>query len=79
MTPRPRTVLTRHHQAVTADRLGAGLVSTASAGDPIEAFEAPGHRWVVGVQWHPERTAEVDPPAARFDAFVRAAELVPAR
>lgn len=76
----PQRVNSRHHQAVTEDRLGRGLVATARVGDLIEAFESDRHRWVVGVQWHPERTAEVDADAARiFEAFVRVAERAPAR
>jgi putative glutamine amidotransferase len=79
-TSAPHRVNSRHHQAVSAERLAPGLVATAWVGDLIEAFEAPAHRWVVGIQWHPERTAEVDAAAARiFEAFVRAAERVPAR
>lgn len=73
-------VNSRHHQAVTADRLAPGLVATASVDGLVEAFEATGHRWVVGIQWHPERTSEVDAAAARiFEALVRATERVPAR
>jgi putative glutamine amidotransferase len=59
-----------HHQAV--DRLGAGLVVTGRSPDGvIEAVETPpGQGWVVGVQWHPERTAAADPrQQAIFDAF----------
>lgn len=43
-----------HHQAV--DRLGDGLVVTGRATDDgiVEAVEAPQHRFVLGVQWHPE-------------------------
>lgn len=42
-----------HHQAV--DRLGTGLIATAfSDDDIIEAIESPRHKWVLGVQWHPE-------------------------
>ena len=53
----------RHHQAVPADAIGEGLVVNALAEDStIEGLEAPGHRWVLGVQWHPER----DEIAARF-------------
>jgi putative glutamine amidotransferase len=49
-------VNSRHHQAV--DRLGAGLVVTGRAPDGIiEAVEAPGERFVVAVQWHPEDMA----------------------
>ncbi len=73
-------VNSRHHQAVTPDRLASGLVASVEVDGLVEAFEAPAHRWVVGVQWHPERTSEVDPAAVRiFDGFVRAAERVPAR
>jgi putative glutamine amidotransferase len=43
-----------HHQGV--DRIGAGLeVTGVSVLDDLpEAIEAPGHRFVLGVQWHPE-------------------------
>jgi putative glutamine amidotransferase len=67
----PLTVNSRHHQAVTNDTLGRGLVPTASVDGLVEAFELADRRWVVGVQWHPERTSEVSPEARRiFDAFV---------
>jgi putative glutamine amidotransferase len=58
-----------HHQAI--DRLGDGLVVTGRADDgTIEAVErADG--WIVGVQWHPEDTADHDGDQQRlFDAFV---------
>jgi len=56
----PRTrVNCLHHQAV--DRLGEGLRVTARAVDGVvEALELPGAP-VVGVQWHPEMFAGVDP------------------
>lgn len=42
-----------HHQGV--DRLGKDLKVTAVAPDGmVEAIEMPGHRFVVGIQWHPE-------------------------
>jgi putative glutamine amidotransferase len=64
-------VNSRHHQAVTMATLGAGLVPTAVVEDLVEAFEASDRRWVVGVQWHPERASEVSPEARRiFEAFV---------
>lgn len=67
-------VNSRHHQAVTAETLGRGLTPTAMVDGLVEAFEATDRRWVVGVQWHPERTEEVSPEARRiFDAFVREA------
>ena len=59
-----------HHQAIGA--LGCGLVATARSGDGvIEAVELPGHRFVVGVQWHPEEMG--DPQL--FEALVEASRL----
>jgi gamma-glutamyl-gamma-aminobutyrate hydrolase PuuD len=49
-------VNSRHHQAVTHETLAPGLTPAAYSPDGlIEALESDGHRWVVGVQWHPER------------------------
>ena len=46
-----------HHQAVKS--LGRGLVATAHATDGlVEAFEDPSLPFYLGVQWHPERTAD---------------------
>lgn len=68
------TVNSRHHQAVTEETLGDGLVATVTVDGLVEAFELADRRWVVGVQWHPERTNEVSPEARRiFDAFVQEA------
>lgn len=57
----------RHHQAVLPDSIGPGLHSVGSADDHghalVEAMESASHRWVVGVQWHPER------PEAHKPAF----------
>jgi putative glutamine amidotransferase len=73
-------VNSRHHQAVTDGRLAPGLRATAHHDGLVEAFESSGHRWVIGVQWHPERTAEVDAAAARiFESFVREATRSPIR
>ena len=70
----PLTVNSRHHQAVTKDTLGRGLVATVVVDGLIEAFELEDRRWVVGIQWHPERTSEVSPEARRiFEAFVQKA------
>lgn len=62
-----------HHQAV--DRLGGGLVVTASTDDRVvHALEHEASRWVVGVQWHPEDAAADDPrQQALFDTVVRLA------
>jgi putative glutamine amidotransferase len=49
-------VNSRHHQGVTTEGLAAGLRVAAVGHDGlIEAMESLQHRWVVGVQWHPER------------------------
>ncbi|ETK37598.1 gamma-glutamyl-gamma-aminobutyrate hydrolase family protein [Microbispora sp. ATCC PTA-5024] len=57
-----------HRQAVR--RLGTGLIAVAWADDQIvEAVELQGHRFAVGVQWHPERGAD----NGLIEAFVDAA------
>jgi putative glutamine amidotransferase len=63
---------TYHHQAI--DRVGDGLRVVARHKDgTVEAVEALDRPWLVGVQWHPERTLE-DPATQRlFRAFVTAA------
>jgi len=44
-----------HHQAV--GRLGDGLKITSRHEDgTVEAIESTDDRWLIGVQWHPERT-----------------------
>jgi putative glutamine amidotransferase len=56
-----------HHQAITADRLAPGLrisavADHAGSGELVEGVESTDpHRWLVGVQCHPERT-ESSPP-----------------
>ncbi|MEW9550933.1 gamma-glutamyl-gamma-aminobutyrate hydrolase family protein [Nonomuraea sp. NPDC050783] len=61
-------VVAPHHQSVR--RLGAGLMAVAWAEDQIvEAVELRGHRFGVGVQWHPERGED----HRLFDAFMEAA------
>jgi len=73
-------VNSRHHQAVTADRLAPALRATVLHDGLVEAFESKEHGWVVGVQWHPERTPEVDEAAARiFSAFVAETTRSPIR
>jgi len=76
--PEPVLVNAFHHQGVTAADLAPGLVASAwadsSAGPLVEGLEAPGARFVVGVQCHPERTASTPPSFERlFRAFVDAA------
>lgn len=65
-------VSSAHHQAL--DRLAEGLVVTGRAPDGIvEAIEHPGGGWVVGVQWHPERTPDDPAHQGLFDALVEQA------
>ena len=64
----------RHHQAVTSDGIAPGLVPTAYSPDGlVEGLESPAHRWVVGVQWHPERDEVKDAFQALFADFIGAA------
>lgn len=62
-----------HHQA--NGRLGPGVRATAWSEDRvIEAIEADGAAFALGVQWHPERMCLRAPRQARlFAAFVTAA------
>lgn len=68
---------TYHHQAVTLELLAPGLqpAATTVAGPPIlEGITGEDHRWMLGVQWHPERFYELDTAHRRlFTAFVAAA------
>ena len=60
-----------HHQGI--DRLGDGLDAVGWSEDGlVEAVEtSSGDGWVLGVQWHPEMSADDDPvQQGLFDAFV---------
>ena len=64
-----------HHQAV--DRLGDGLRIVARAPDgTVEAIEpaSPSGRFVLGLQWHPERIVAHSPHLAIFQAFLDACD-----
>lgn len=64
-----------HHQAAGVLGDGLRLVGWSPDDGVKEAIEgtAPDH-FVLGVQWHPERTVDADPSSrALFSAFVRAA------
>jgi putative glutamine amidotransferase len=69
-------VNTYHHQGVDPMRLAPGFTPAAldaQADWLIEAYESPAHRWLLGVQWHPERTFEL--PAAHrrlWESFIEA-------
>jgi putative glutamine amidotransferase len=61
-----------HHQAV--ERLGRGLQAVGHAPDgTVEAIEARGPRFVVGVQWHVEGLVGQPRHRALFEALVAAA------
>jgi putative glutamine amidotransferase len=65
-------VSSSHHQAL--DRLAEGLEVTGRSPDGIvEAVEHHGGGWVVGVQWHPERTPNDPAHQGLFDALVEQA------
>jgi putative glutamine amidotransferase len=73
----PFDVNSRHHQGLTGNELSAGLLATAFATDGVvEALEAPGERFVLGVQCHPERPGEAPELARVFAALVAAARGV---
>lgn len=62
------TVSCSHHQAI--EDLGRGLLPTARSSDGVvEAVEAEGEGFVVGVQWHPEE----DGDTRLFVALIEAA------
>lgn len=66
-----------HHQAIR--RLGSGLRVVAHHEDgTIEAVESTERPWMIGVQWHPERS-QADATPRIFSAFVAAAREFRAR
>jgi len=63
-----------HHQAI--DRVGEGFVVIARAQDGvIEAIQRPGARFVLGVQWHPERCLDLPGQKELVARFVHECEL----
>ena len=63
---------TSHHQAI--NRVGEGLRVVAYAEDgTVEAVEDTDGRWLVGVQWHPERTPGNAATENLFREFIKAA------
>lgn len=57
------SVNTFHHQGMDLPSM-ASLFTPVAMAEPdswlVEAYESVHHRWVVGVQWHPERIFELD-------------------
>ncbi|GIM46283.1 gamma-glutamyl-gamma-aminobutyrate hydrolase [Collibacillus ludicampi] len=63
-----------HHQAVK-DVAPGFIVSAVSADGVIEAFESREHRFILGVQWHPENLWRKHPLFySLFSAFVDAVQ-----
>lgn len=60
-----------HHQAIKNIAKGFEVCATSSDGI-IEAFESNEHRFVVGVQWHPENMMRKDNESSNklFHAFI---------
>lgn len=73
---RELTVNTRHHQGITTEMVPEVLRVTAIAPDGVvEGVEGTSQRFLVGVQWHPERRADeyvYERSRPLFEAFVRA-------
>jgi putative glutamine amidotransferase len=67
-----------HHQAIKD--LGRNLKAVATAEDgTIEAVEATDRPWMIGVQWHPERTLEDEATRRLFASFIEAARALTER
>jgi len=69
-------VNTSHHQS--PKRVARGLVVNAVAADGvIEGLESPRHRFVIGVQWHPEFLYRRDDSSRRLlKAFLRRSKQI---
>jgi putative glutamine amidotransferase len=68
------SVNTFHHQGMDLASM-APLFTPVALAQPdqwlVEAYESRQHRWVIGVQWHPERAFELDPGHRRlWESFV---------
>lgn len=77
-------VNTFHHQGISPGDLAPLFVPAAVAAPDswlIEAYESPAHRWVRGVQWHPERDFELDDSHRRiWRSFLSACrDTIPSR
>ena len=74
--PEPLKVNSSHHQAVARPGEGLAVVAYSAEDNIIEAVEDPrAPQFVVGVQWHPERTFGLQASSrALFAAFVAEAQ-----
>lgn len=67
-------VNSRHHQGLRAEHVAPGLRITAVTADGVvEGIEAMGGRFLVGIQFHPERPGEVPELFGIFRLLVDAA------
>lgn len=67
-------VNSRHHQGLRAEHVAPGLrVSAVAADGVVEGIEAADGRFLVGVQFHPERHGEVPEMVGIFRLLVDAA------
>jgi putative glutamine amidotransferase len=67
-----------HHQSV--DRLGDGLRACARTEDGVvEAVESERHRFVLGIQWHPERVVDLPLGRRLFSGFMKEARAYASR
>jgi putative glutamine amidotransferase len=64
-------VNSNHHQAVASAYFPSDYVVTALSDDGIiEAMEYSGERFILGVQWHPERIDNEEHKKAIFEYFI---------
>ncbi len=74
--PPEGAVHSHHRQAVVdAGRLRVCARSDRASGQLIEAVDLPGERFYLGVQWHPERTAQRSLGQGLVQALVEAAKV----
>lgn len=71
-------VNTFHHQGLDQATM-APLFTPSAVAQPdewlVEAYESRSHRWVIGVQWHPERVFELaDEHRRLWDSFITACQ-----
>jgi putative glutamine amidotransferase len=70
-------VNSRHDQGLREAQKAPSVLASAYSEDfLIEAIESLSHKWVIGVQWHPERREEVPPQFIRlFKGLVANAKM----
>lgn len=74
METRTTRVNSLHHQAV--ERLAAPLSICARDSDGfVQGIEEPGHRFLIGVQWHPEYLPYKRAQRALFHAFAESVRM----